>query len=75
MTEIATESDTLGKNWTRIVVLTGWFLTLVVALGIIGASVAVLVAKGVLPADLKSMCDLSLGFLFANVVQLAKDHI
>jgi hypothetical protein len=59
----------------KIVVLSGWALTIMVCIAIIGSSTYLLMTKGVLDGALKEWASTCLGFLFGAFVSLVKDFI
>ncbi len=58
----------------KIVVLSGWSLTIAACLFIIGAAVYLAIARGD-AGPLKEWAGLCLGFLLGNFVTLVKDYI
>lgn len=60
---------------TKVVILSGWSLTVGVCLLIISAAVFSATHAGVLDPDLKNWAGMCLGFLFGSFVGLVKDFI
>jgi hypothetical protein len=59
----------------EVVVLSGWSLTLLVCISIIGSAVYLAVVKGSIDGPLKEWASTCLGFLFASFISMVKDFI
>ena len=57
------------------VVLSGWSLTLLVCIAVIGAAIYMSLTKGSIDAPVKDWASTCLGFLFGAFVGLVKDFI
>ena len=72
------ENDTNANerfDIAKIVVLSGWSLTIVTCLAIIGSATYLLVSKVSIDGPLKEWASTCLGFLFGTFVSLVKDFI
>jgi hypothetical protein len=59
----------------KVVVLSGWSLSLLVSISIIGSATYLVVSKGSVDGPLKEWASTCLGFLFATFVSMVKDFI
>jgi hypothetical protein len=57
------------------IVLSGWSLTILVCISIIGSATFLVVIKGAVDGPLKEWASTCLGFLFATFVSMVKDFI
>lgn len=66
---------TLGETWTRIILLSGWFMGVLAVVGIVAAAVYLFIAVGDIPAKLADWATLCLGFIFGAVFNAVKDKL
>jgi hypothetical protein len=59
----------------KVVVLSGWSLTILVCIAIIGSATYLVVRNGSVDGPLKEWASTCLGFLFATFVSMVKDFI
>lgn len=59
----------------KLVVLSGWFLTIMVCVSVIGAAIYMVVNKIAVDTSIKEWASACLGFLFGGCVSLVKDFI
>lgn len=71
------EEDNSSERFdiARIVVLSGWSLSLLTCLTVIGAATYMVLAGKPIDGPLKEWASMCLGFLFATFVPLVKDFI
>jgi hypothetical protein len=59
----------------KVIVLSGWSLTILVCIAVIGTATYLVATKSALDGPLKEWASTCLGFLFATFVSLVKDFI
>jgi hypothetical protein len=59
----------------KVIVLSGWSLTILACIAIIGSATYLVVIKGSVDGPLKEWASTCLGFLFATFVSMVKDFI
>jgi hypothetical protein len=70
------ESDASERfDVSKLVVLSGWSLTLLVCIVVIGSAVYMSLTQGSIDAPVKDWASTCLGFLFGAFVGLVKDFI
>jgi len=71
------EQDKASERFdvSKLVVLSGWSLTLLVCISVIGAAIYMSLTKGSIDAPVKDWASTCLGFLFGAFVGLVKDFI
>jgi hypothetical protein len=69
------ETDAKRFDTAQMVVMSGWSLTILVCLCIIGAAVYQAVFMGPIESALKDWAGMCLGFLLGSFVSLVKDFI
>jgi len=59
----------------RMIILTGWVLTLLLMIGIVGASIYIMLQDREPPETLKQWGGVALGFLFGSFSKIVADYV
>jgi len=65
----------LGKTWTTVVVMSGWFLSILTMVAILAISLILMLKGQPLPSPLGDWASVALGFLFGNVFNLVRGYV
>lgn len=67
--------DKSKNKIVRLIILTGWFLSLFMMLGIIGTTLYIMAHGNDAPETLKQWGGVALGFLFGGFASIIKDYV
>lgn len=59
----------------QLIILSGWVLTLLLMVGIVGASIVLMMMGHEVPETLKQWGSIALGFLFGGFIGIVKDYV
>jgi hypothetical protein len=59
----------------RLVIVSGWAITLLATFGLVGAAVALMLMNLPVPTELKQWAGISIGFLFGTFSALVRDYV
>lgn len=76
MTETFAQTvDNRKVKMVRLIILSGWVLTLFLMVGIVGAAIYLMVTGQEVPKTLEQWGGVALGFLFGNFSKIVADYV
>ena len=59
----------------RAVIISGWIITLLTMVAVIGSAMWAVLSKGAAPEELRQWAGVALGFLFVTFTSIVRDYI